>query len=341
VTAAEGPPATIEEGGGRPADIKAVPLRHPGRWVATAVIAVLLAMLVHTLVFARVRRGNSKESLFGWRVVRHYFLSQQILDGAVKTIELTVIGMLIGIVGGVLLAVMRLSVNPVLSGVSWIYIWFFRGTPLLVQISFWYAGIAYLYPKLSIGVPFGPEFGHVSSISLISPLVAGCIGLGFNEAAYMAEIVRAGILSVDEGQSEAASSLGMGRALTLRRIVLPQAMRVVIPPTGNELISMLKNSSLVSAATVVELYYAQSLIAARTYQIVPLLLVVSLWYLIITSLLTIGQYYVERYYARGSVRQLPLTPFQRFGRMLTTFHAPPPATVALDASIIGKGHGGH
>jgi polar amino acid transport system permease protein len=303
----------------RPPDIKAVPVRHPGRWIAVAVIAVLAAMLVHSL-FSRVQRGNSTETRFGWGVVGDYFLSRQILDGVVVTIELTVVGMAIGIIGGVLLAVMRLSANPVLSGVSWVYIWFFRGTPLLVQIVFWFAGISYLYQRLSIGIPFGPEFGHVQSNSLVTPLVAGCIGLGFNEAAYMAEIVRAGILSVDHGQTEAAQSLGMTQTLVLRRIVLPQAMRVIIPPTGNELISMLKNSSLASFATVTELFQAQTLISARTYQVVPLLLVASIWYLIITSVLTVGQYYVERYYARGSSRALPLTPYQRFRRLLLASH---------------------
>jgi polar amino acid transport system permease protein len=311
--------------GTRPAEIKAVPVRHPGRWIAVVVIGVLVAMLVHTVVFSTVRRGTANESRFGWGVVGNYFLSRQILDAVAVTIELTVIGMAIGIVGGVLLAVMRLSENPILSGVSWVYIWFFRGTPLLVQIVFWYSGIAYLYQRLSFGIPFGPEFVHGNATQLVTPFVAGCVGLGLNEAAYMAEIVRAGILSVNEGQNEAAASLGMTRAVTLRRIVLPQAMRVIIPPTGNELISMLKNSSLASAATVTELFYAQSLISARTYQIVPLLIVASLWYLIITSVLTAGQYYVERYYARGALRQLPLTPLQRFRRMVTTAHPEVPA----------------
>jgi amine acid ABC transporter, permease protein, 3-TM region, His/Glu/Gln/Arg/opine family len=331
-------PTTVE--GARPPEIKAVPVRHPGRWIAVVVIAVLVAMLVHTLVFARVKRGNSMQTRFGWGVVGDYFLSSRILHGLQLTIELTVIGMAIGIVGGVLLAVMRLSENPVLSWVSWVYIWFFRGTPLLVQIFFWYAGIQWLYSKLSIGVPFGPEFGHTSATALITPFVAGFIGLGFNEAAYMAEIVRAGILSVNEGQGEAAQSLGMNRALTMRRIVLPQAMRVIIPPTGNELISMLKNSSLVSVATVTELYEVQNQIAATTYEIVPMLLVACLWYLIVTSVLTVGQFYVERYYARGASRHLPPTPLQRFRTMLTTFHAPPAAAPAAEVRLLGIGHGG-
>jgi polar amino acid transport system permease protein len=308
----------------RPADIKAVPVRHPGRWIAVVVIAVLVAMLVHTIVFSTVQRGTATQTRFGWGVVGDYFLSRRVLDGVVVTIELTVIGMAIGIAGGVLLAVMRLSANPILSGVSWVYIWFFRGTPLLVQIAFWYFGISYLYQQLTLGVPFGPAFVHLDTKTLITGFVAGLIGLGFNEAAYMAEIVRAGILSVDEGQTEAATSLGMTRPLMLRRIVLPQAMRVIIPPTGNELISMLKNSSLVSVAAVTELFYTVQLIYAANYQTVPLLIVASLWYLIITSVLTVGQYYVERYYARGSSRQIPLTPFQRFRRVLTTSHARAP-----------------
>lgn len=294
-----------------PPDIKAVPVRHPGRWWAVAAMAVLLAMLVHTLVFSQVERGNETTTRFGWEVVAQYIFDPQILNGVLKTIQLTAIGMLIGTVGGILLAVMRLSQNPVLSGVSWFYIWFFRGTPLLVQIYFWYAGISYLYPTLSIGIPFGPEFAQWSANDLIVPMVAGCIGLGLNEAAYMAEIVRGGIVSVDEGQTEAASSLGMSRTQTLRRIVLPQAIRVIIPPTGNELISMLKNSSLCYAAAVSEVYFVQNIIAARTYQIVPMLLVACIWYLVLTSVLTAIQYYVERHYSRGSLRHLPPTPWQR------------------------------
>ena len=296
---------------GRPADIRAVPVRHPGRWVAAVVIAVLIAMLVHTVVFSKVQRGNAHETRFGWGVVGDYFLSRPILDGLWYTLLLTALGMAIGIVGGVLLAVMRLSDNPILSGVSWAFIWFFRGTPLLVQITFWYVGIAYLYSSLSLGVPFGPDFAHTSVNSLITPLVAATIGLGFNEAAYMAEIVRAGILSVDEGQVEAAQSLGMTRLTAMRRIVLPQAMRVIIPPTGNETISMLKNSSLASVATVAELFFAQNEISARTYQVVPLLIAASIWYLIVTSVLTVGQFYLERFYARGASRALPPTPLQR------------------------------
>ncbi|WP_375491786.1 amino acid ABC transporter permease [uncultured Jatrophihabitans sp.] len=330
------PPDSAQE---RPSDIKAVPVRHPGRWVAVVVIAVLVAMLVHTVVFAKVKRGNANESRFGWGVVGDYLFSQPVLHGLELTLLLTVVSMAIGIIGGILLAVMRLSDNPVLSSVSWLFIWFFRGTPLLVQIAFWYVGISYLFPppnSLSLGVPFGPAFLHGSANDLVTPLVAGFVGLGLNEAAYMAEIVRAGILSVDEGQTEAAQSLGMSRGRTMRRIVLPQAMRVIIPPTGNETISMLKNSALASVATVAELYFAQGAIAARTYQTVPLLLVASIWYLVATSVLTVGQYYLERYFARGSSRSLPPTPIQRARALFSPSRAPVVAA-PLDAGPLSAG----
>jgi polar amino acid transport system permease protein len=299
-----------------PEEIKAVPVRHPGRWVAAVVVLVLFAMLVNTLV------TNPR---FDWSVVGSYFLSRRVLDGLGITILLTVVCMAIGIALGVILAVMRLSDNPLLSGSSWLYIWFFRGTPVLVQLLVWF-NLAFLYPKISFGIPFGPSWVSANANSLITPLTAAILGLGLNEGAYMAEIVRAGILSVEHGQTEAAQALGMSRGLTLRRIILPQAMRVIIPPTGNETISMLKTSSLASVITVTELLYAVQLIYSVNFKTIPLLIVASIWYLILTSVLTVGQYYVERHYARGSARELPLTPRQRIWKYLTTFHAPPPAT---------------
>jgi polar amino acid transport system permease protein len=229
-----------------------------------------------------------------------------------------VISMAVGIVLGVVLAVMRLSPNPLISGGSWVYIWFFRGTPVLVQILFWNF-ISAVYPRISLGIPFGPQFVHGDANSLITPFVAGVLGLGLNEGAYMAEIVRAGILSVDEGQADAAHALGMTRLQTLRRIVLPQAMKVIIPPTGNETISMLKFSSLVSVIAVTELLYSVELIYARTFQQIPLLLAASIWYLIVTTVLSIGQYYIERYYGHGSAREVPETTLQRLRRNLFSF----------------------
>ena len=214
---------------------------------------------------------------------------------------------------------MRLSPNPLVAGASWVYIWLFRGTPVLVQILLWY-NIAALYPRFSPGVPFGPTFAHFNAASLITPFVAATLALGLNEGAYMAEIVRAGIISVPEGQTQAAQSLGMTRLLAMRRIVLPQAMRVIIPPTGNETISMLKTSSLASVIAVSELLYSAQLIYSVNYRTIQLLIVASLWYLIVTTVLTIGQYYVERHFGRGSTRDLPATPLQRLRRNLRFRH---------------------
>jgi polar amino acid transport system permease protein len=295
---------------GPAAEIKAVPVRHPGRWVAAAGVLVLVAMLVNTLV------TNPR---FEWDVIGRYFLSSRVLDGLALTLLLTVVAMAIGIVLGVILAVMRLSVNPLLSSASWVYIWFFRGTPVLVQLLFWF-NLAFLYPQVSLGIPFGPSFVHGNANDFITALFAAILGLGLNEGAYMAEIVRAGILSVEHGQVEASQALGMTRSQTMRRIILPQAMRVIIPPTGNETISMLKTSSLASVITVTELLYTVQLIYAVNFKTIPLLIVASIWYLILTSVLTVGQYYIERHYARGAARELPPTPLQRLRRNLFITH---------------------
>jgi polar amino acid transport system permease protein len=302
-----------------------VPVRHPGRWLAALVVAFLAVVVIHSV---------ATNPRFGWGTVGHYLFSSRILHGLVVTLELTAVSMVIGIVLGVVLAVMRLSRNPLVAGGSWVYIWFFRGTPVLVQILFW-SFISALYPKISIGIPFGgPVFASGSANSVITPFVAAILALGLNEGAYMAEIVRAGIISVDEGQTEAASALGMTRLQTMRRIVLPQAMRVIIPPTGNETISMLKTTSLVSVVAIGELLYSAQLIYAVNYKQIPLLLTASIWYLIVTTVLSIGQYYVERYFGRGSSREQPPTPLQRLRRQLAIRHvrpeqvAPPaPATV--------------
>lgn len=207
-----------------------------------------------------------------------------------------------------------------------VYVWFFRGTPVLVQLLFWY-NISALYPRLSIGVPFGPDFVHGNVNPIITAFTAAILGLGLNEGAYMSEIVRAGLLSVDHGQTEAAQALGMTRGLALRRIVLPQAMRVIIPPTGNETIGMLKTTSLASTIALSELLRATQNIYSRTYQTIPLLIVASVWYITLTSVLSIGQYYLERHFARGSARALPPTPLQRLRQSLTTFHAAPPLSM--------------
>jgi len=298
-----------------------VPLRHRWRWVATAALLVVVAMLVHTLV------TNPR---FGWRVVGHYLFSGPILGGVALTLEITAGAMAIGIVLGIVLAVMRLSPNPLVSGSSWLYIWFFRGTPVFIQVLFWY-NIAVLFPSLGIGVPFGPQFVHGNAGTFITAVDAAILALGLNEAAYYAEIVRAGILSVAHGQTEAAQSLGMRRTLVMRKIVLPQAMRVIVPPTGNEVISMLKTSALASVAAVYELTGESLLIAARTYQIIAMLIVASLWYIALSTVLTIGQYYVERHYARGAVVTVPYPPLRtQLRRNFARWRVPfPGATVEV------------
>jgi polar amino acid transport system permease protein len=285
-------PVKETEPTGRP-EIRAVPVRHYGRWVAAALILYVAVWAVYSV---------AHNERFGWDVMGRYFTADAVLSGIGTTLGLTAIAMVMGVVGGVLLAVMRLSPNPLISGTSWLYIWAFRGTPVLVQILLW-GFISALIPRFSIGIPFGPTFADFSANSVITPFVAGCLGLGLNEAAYMAEIVRAGILSVDPGQDEAATALGMSRATSMRRIVLPQAMRVIIPPTGNETISMLKTSSLVSVIAVADLLYSVQIIYGRTYQTIPLLLLASAWYLVMTSVLTVGQFYLERYFGRGAARR--------------------------------------
>ena len=276
-----------EAGQARP--IQAVPVRHPGRWVAIAVIVVLVAMLVHSFL---------TNPNFRWDVVGQYLFSDPVLRGLRNTLILTALAMAIGIVGGVLLAVMRLSPNPVLAGTAGVYVWLFRGTPLITQLIFWNF-LASLYPRLGLGIPFGPTFVSVDTNAVISVFTAALLGLGLNEAAYMAEIVRGGIQSVDGGQSEAAGALGLSRAQTLRRIVLPQAMRVIVPPTGNETISMLKTTSLVVVIAYFELTVAVQTIYSRTFQTIPLLIVAALWYLALTSVLSVGQVFIERRFGRG------------------------------------------
>ncbi len=269
--------------------IQAVPLRHPGRWVGVAVIVVLAVMLIHSFL---------TNPNFQWDVVGQYLFSDPVLRGLRNTLILTALSMAIGVFGGVLLAVMRLSPNPVLAGTAAAYIWLFRGTPLITQLIFWNF-LASLYPRLGLGIPFGPTFISFGTNAVISVFTASLLGLGLNEAAYMAEIVRGGIQSVDPGQSEAAGALGLSRAQTLRRVVLPQAMRVIVPPTGNETISMLKTTSLVVVIAYFELTVAVQTIYSRTFQTIPLLIVAALWYLALTSVLSVGQMFIERRFGRG------------------------------------------
>jgi polar amino acid transport system permease protein len=292
-----------------PEAIRAVPARHWGRWVSAAIVLLLLAWLVvaalnsHFIDFAEVRR---------WQ------FSSLILKGLWATIVLAVLAQIAGIALGVVFAVMRLSKNPVMSTVSWVYIWFFRGTPVLVQLFFWFNGVPSVFRTLTIAIPFTDvTLYSTPMVQFMTPFMAAFLALALNEGAYMAEIVRAGILSVDEGQVHAAQALGMTSPLTLRRIVLPQAMRVIIPPTGNEFISMLKTTSLASTITYGELLRRAGDIYSVNLEVVPLLIVASIWYLVLTTIATIGQYYIERRFARGRMRELPDTPLQKLRRTLS------------------------
>ena len=283
-----------------PADVDvgaAVKERHPGRWVATAVVLVLGAQLVHMLV---------TNPNFEWPVVGQYFTTATVLNGLLTTLGLTVIAMSVGIILGVCLAVSRLSSNTLLKMLAGAYVWFFRGTPALVQLIFWY-NLSALMPRLSLGIPFGPEFVVWQTNALISPLLAAVLGLGLNEAAYMAEIVRGGLMGVDPGQTEAAQALGMTRLRALRRIVLPQAMRFIVPPTGSQVINMVKATSLVSVIALSDLLYSVQSIYNRTFQVIPLLLVACVWYLAVTSVLYLGQSFLESYYGRGHSRDSRLS----------------------------------
>ncbi|GAA2131891.1 amino acid ABC transporter permease [Kitasatospora kazusensis] len=285
-----------------PAEPRIVPRRRPGRLAASA-----LALLVSAMVLNSVVRNRA----FQWDVVGRYLTTASIAHGLLLTLWLTAAVMVLGFLLGTLFAVMRLSGNPVLRVLSWGYVWIFRSTPILVQLLFWF-NIGALYPTLGLGIPFGPEFLTVRTVNLFGPTLTAVIGLTLHEAAYAAEVVRGGILSVDQGQLEAAQSLGLRRARVLRRIVVPQAMRSIVPTAGNMLIGTLKGTSIVSVLAVQDLLYSAQVIYNQTYQVVPLLLVATLWYVAVTSVLSVGQYYLERHYARGTTRGgLPPTPWQR------------------------------
>ncbi len=248
--------------------------------------------------------GAATNPAYGWATYRKYLFDHRVSEAAWNTLQLTFWAMVLGLTLGVVLAVMRLSPNPILKSVSWVYLWIFRGTPVYVQLVFW-GLFPTLYQKIQLGIPFGPSFFHIDLSDLSISFILAIVGLGLNEAAYMAEIIRAGISSVPEGQLEASTALGMSWWMAMRRVVLPQAMRVIIPPTGNELISMLKTTSLVTAVPyTLELYTRTRDISAVIFQPIPLLLVAATWYLAITSVLMVGQYYLEKYFSRGISRKL-------------------------------------
>ena len=276
-------------------DLRIVPRRHPGRWIGAGCVTVFLVWLIVSFAQAQL----------DWATVREHLTADAIMKGIVVALVLTVVAMFIGLVLGVLTAVMRLSKNPVVHGVAWLYVWVFRGTPVYLQLLMWF-NLALIFPL--VGIP-GIYQGRM--IDVLTPFVAASIGLGLNQGAYTSEVVRSGILSVDEGQTEAAQAIGMTRLQAMRRIVLPQAMRVIIPPVGNEVIGMLKTTSLASAIGVNEVLLAAQHVYFVNNRIMELLIVSAVWYLGAVSMLNIGQFYLERYFAKGSSsKQLPLTPLQ-------------------------------
>jgi polar amino acid transport system permease protein len=303
--------------------LDAIPVRHPGRWLATAFVILTALALAKSMI------TNPR---FKWDVVGEYLFSGPILDGLRLTLILTFVAQALGILIGVALAVMRLSPNPILSRCAWAYLWFFRGTPLLVQLIFWY-NLSALYPEVALAIPFGPTLWSGNANAIITPYAVAVLGLALNEAAYTAEIVRGGIVGVDRGQSEAATALGMTHSKTLRRIVLPQAMKLIVPPIGNQTILMLKTTSLVSVLALADLLYSAQAIYARTFQTMPMLIVVSIWFLAITSVLTVGQHYLEEHFSRGTNRAVPLTLRERLTKNLSLFRRSPPAPNPADKVV--------
>ncbi|MEV7402912.1 amino acid ABC transporter permease [Streptomyces sp. NPDC091267] len=308
VSSGSAPPAEAVPRPGPPAAPKplaaqrVLPLRHPGRWIITAVVLVLVAQIAHGLV---------TNPFYQWDRFQYWFLRPTILDGLLITVEVAVYSAVLGLLGGVLLALARLSPSPVLRAVSWIYTWLFRSVPLIVVLLFLY-NFSALYRTLSVGVPFGPAFFSFDESRLATDMVVAVIGLSLNEAAYASEVVRGGILSVDQGQHEAASALGLPKRYQFAKIVFPQALRSITPNYVNQLIGLVKGTSLVFYVSLLDLFGSvQSMGSTYPGDIVPLLLVATAWYLILTSVVSVIQFYVERHYSRGALRTLPPTPLQR------------------------------
>ncbi len=294
------PPTTPRDA--PPTAQRVIPLRHPRRWIATVVVLVVLAQVTHGLV---------TNPFYQWDRFAYWFFRPVILQGLLITLQVAAWSAVLGLVGGILLALGRLSRSPVVQAVCWGYIWLFRSVPLIVVLLFLY-NFSALYRTLGVGVPFGPTFVEFGVTALATDMVIAVIGLSLNEAAYAAEVVRAGILSVDQGQHEAAAALGIPRTYQFRRIVLPQALRAIVPSYVNQLIGLVKSTSLVFYVSLLDLFGSvQSLGSTYSGDIVPLLLVATVWYVILTSVISVIQFYVERHYSRGALRTLPPTPLQR------------------------------
>ncbi|ADO10093.1 MULTISPECIES: amino acid ABC transporter permease [Pantoea] len=274
-------------------DLKIVGKRYYGRWLSALVVLLCVVAMAHSMI------NNPR---FEWQVIAENFTAPSILQGVLMTLQLTAISVVLGFAFGTVLALMRLSSNPVLVAVSWAYTWFFRGVPMLVQLFLWY-NIAALYPRIALSIPGLGELWSAQSNALVSPFSAAVIALVMHQSAYAAEIVRAGIQSVGNGQIEAARALGYRPAQIFRHTVLPQAMRAIMPPAGNEIIGQLKTTAVVSVISLQDVLFSAQIIYQRTYEVIPLLLVATLWYLLMTSVLSVGQYYVERYFGRGVTRR--------------------------------------
>ncbi|MFJ6770070.1 amino acid ABC transporter permease [Kitasatospora sp. NPDC091257] len=283
------------------AGLRTVPARHPWRWAAGLAALVVLAQFAH---------GLATNPGWDWATFRLYFTADTILRAIGRTLELTAYGTVLGFVLGTAVAAMRLSRSAILRSIAWAYVWVFRSIPLIVQLVFWF-NLSYLYKRFGIGIPFGPTFGEVETVGVLSALGAAVLGLGLHQAAFAAEIIRGGIIAVDAGQREAAAALGIPRWRQGWRIVLPQAMRGILPAAANEVISLLKGTSVVYVMAIGELFYQAQVVYGRTGRVVPLLMVATVWYVLLTTALSIGQYYVERHFARGAERTPPPTPWQR------------------------------
>ncbi|MDM7885547.1 GNAT family N-acetyltransferase [Curtobacterium sp. RHCKG23] len=302
-------------------DRPVLPLRHPVRWVAAALVLVLLLNLVETLF---------TNEQWGWPAVGRWLFSPAILTGLQLTLVATALSAVISFAGGVVVAIARLSRNPVLAGLAWGYVWLFRSVPLILVLVFLY-NLGSLYPTIGIGIPFGPQL-EVPTTNLLSDLAIGVAALSLSEIAYASEIVRAGVLAVDHGQQEAAQALGLSRRRQFVRVVLPQALRSIVPAFVNQVVGLLKASSLLFYVSLLDLFgVVQNLSSTYPTDIIPLLVVATIWYLALTSAVSVVQYHVERWTARGSVRTLPPTPWQRvraaIRRAAPLARATPPASI--------------
>ncbi|AIM03413.1 ABC transporter permease subunit [Sinorhizobium meliloti] len=266
------------------AHLKLVPKRHIGRMIVAGGVLLLFAGLVRAFSVGQIE----------WSYVRDFLFAPAILAGLYNTLLMTVAAMGLGIVLGVVIAIMRISGNPVLSSIAIGYIWVFRGAPALLQLMLWF-NLALIFPTLGI-----PGLFEFRTVDVMTPFVAAVLGLGISQGAYTSEVVRSGLLSVDSGQYEAARTIGMTQMMMLRRIVLPQAMRVMVPPVGNEVIGMVKLTSLASVIQYSEILHNAQIIYFANTRVLELLLVASFWYLLVVSVLSIGQHYIERYFGRGS-----------------------------------------